>query len=133
MDASLCALNLQTMELLWAGANNPLWIYRSNEKRLEEVKPDKQPIGKTHDPGEFTTHKLFLSHGDIIYLFTDGFADQFGGEKNKKLTKSVFRALLQDIAHLNMEEQKTRLLNFYTLYKGTNEQIDDVCVIGVRL
>lgn len=133
MDASLCAFNLQTMELFWAGANNPLWIYRAQQNMIEEFKADKQPIGMTHEQKDFTTHRIALYHGDIIYLFTDGYADQFGGDKNKKLTKAKFRDLLLSIASLNMEEQRMRLLNFHEEYRGKNEQVDDICVLAVRV
>jgi serine phosphatase RsbU (regulator of sigma subunit) len=82
MDISLCSLNTKTNELLWSGANNPLWYVSANN--LNEIKGDKQPIGKTDDPKPFTTHKIELQKGDTIYIFTDGYADQFGGEKAKK-------------------------------------------------
>jgi serine phosphatase RsbU (regulator of sigma subunit) len=133
MDASLCALNLQSMELFWAGANNPLWIYRAQQNAIEEIKADKQPIGKVQEEKNFTTHRIALYHGDIIYLFTDGYADQFGGEKNKKLTKAKFRDLLLSMAALSMEEQRTKLLAFHDTYRGSNEQVDDICLMGVRV
>jgi serine phosphatase RsbU (regulator of sigma subunit) len=133
MDASLCALNLQTMQLLWAGANNPLWIYRAQEKRIEEHKPDKQPIGKGYEELPFTTHHIDLQNGDIIYLFTDGYADQFGGEKGKKLTRASFREFLVGIASLEMEKQREALLKFHDEYRGEQEQVDDICVMGVRV
>jgi serine phosphatase RsbU (regulator of sigma subunit) len=133
MDASLCALNLQTKELHWAGANNPLWIYRVNKKSIEEIKADKQPIGKGHEPKAFTTHRIALNPGDILYLFTDGYADQFGGEKGKKLTRARFRELLLSIASLDMEKQREALLKFHDEYRGNQEQIDDICVLGVRV
>jgi hypothetical protein len=133
MDASLCALNLQTMELQWAGANNPLWIFRKATQSIEEHKPDKEPIGMGHEEMPFTTHHMELHKGDIIYLFTDGYADQFGGEKGKKLTRARFREFLLGIAHLDMEQQRESLLQFHDQYRGYGEQVDDICVMGVRV
>jgi tetratricopeptide (TPR) repeat protein len=131
MDASLCALDIKNRKLLWAGANNPLWILRNNE--MLEYKPDKQPIGKGYDNKPFTTHEISLQEGDIIYLFTDGYADQFGGEKGKKMTKARFREFVLSIAHQSMEVQREALLKFHDEYRGQEEQVDDICVIGVRV
>jgi serine phosphatase RsbU (regulator of sigma subunit) len=133
MDASLCALNLHTMKMQWAGANNPLWIFRSATQTIEEHKPDKQPIGQGYEEMPFTTHHMELHKGDIIYLFTDGYADQFGGEKGKKLTRAKFREFLLGIAHLDMEQQRESLLQFHDQYRGAEEQVDDICVMGVRV
>jgi serine phosphatase RsbU (regulator of sigma subunit) len=133
MDASMCALDSMHRKLLWAGANNPIWIFRSADQAMEEIKADKQPIGKAHEPRPFTTHEITLNEGDVIYLFTDGYADQFGGENNKKLTRARFRELLLSIVHLPMEEQHKRLLAHHNQYRGVQEQVDDICVIGVRV
>jgi tetratricopeptide (TPR) repeat protein len=142
MDASLCALDIKNKKLLWAGANNPLWIIRKNSPSPEELglgaevieyKPDKQPIGKGYDNKPFTTHEISLQEGDIIYLFTDGYADQFGGEKGKKMTKARFREFVLSISHLSMEQQREALLKFHDEYRGNEEQVDDICVIGVRV
>jgi serine phosphatase RsbU (regulator of sigma subunit) len=133
MDASLCALNFKTRKLQWSGANNPLWIYRTATSSIEEIKPDKQPIGKGYELKPFTTHDIDLNSGDIIYVFTDGFADQFGGERNKKLTRSKFRELLLTLAQLPMDQQRHQLLDFHNQYRGTQEQVDDICIIGVRV
>ncbi len=137
MDASLAALDVKNRTLLWSGANNPLWIIKknssTNEYVFEEIKADKQPIGKGYETKPFTTHQIQLNEGDTIYLFTDGYADQFGGEKNKKLTKAKFRELLLGLASLSMDEQRTKLLDFHNTYRGSNEQVDDICVMGVRV
>ncbi|MFM7725153.1 MAG: PP2C family protein-serine/threonine phosphatase, partial [Flavobacteriales bacterium] len=111
MDASLCALDTSSRKLFWAGAHNPIWIYRAAENKMEEIKADKQPIGKAYEPKPFTTHEIALNEGDIIYIFTDGYADQFGGENNKKFTRARFRELLLSIAQLPMEDQRSRLLS----------------------
>lgn len=132
MDASLCTLELnENNTIQWAGANNPLWIIRNKE--LIEYKPNKQPIGKMDNSQHFTTHAINLIKGDIIYIFTDGFADQFGGEKGKKYMIKNVKKLLLSIAHLPMPEQKQKLAEEFAVWKGSNEQVDDVCVIGVRI
>jgi serine phosphatase RsbU (regulator of sigma subunit) len=133
MDASLAVLNVETKKMLWSGANNPLWIYRTKSNFIEEIKADKQPIGKGYENKPFTTHKVDLNEGDIIYLFTDGYSDQFGGDKGRKLTKSKFKDLLLNIANLPMEKQREELLSFHDKYRGIEEQVDDICVIGVRV
>lgn len=131
MDASLCALNVVEGYLYWAGANNPLWIIRNNE--LIEYKADKQPIGKYDDRKPFTQHKILLEKGDSIYLFTDGYADQFGGQKNKKLTKAKMKETLLSITHLNIHEQRSFLYDYHYQYKGEHEQVDDILIIGVSV
>ena len=131
MDISLCALNTSEKTLQWSGANNPLWIIRNNE--LHETKPDKQPIGKTENSQPFTTHFVEIQNGDIIYIFTDGFVDQFGGEKGKKYKSSQLKELLLSIQHLTMDEQRVALNSNFHSWKGELDQVDDVCVIGVRI
>ena len=133
MDISLCCLELSGSyaTLQWAGANNPLWIIR--EGKLIETKPNKQPIGKTDNPLSFTTHEIQLQKGDTIYVFTDGFADQFGGTKGKKFMYKPFKELLLSIQNKTMEEQKIVLEQHFENWKGNLEQVDDVCVIGIRI
>jgi serine phosphatase RsbU (regulator of sigma subunit) len=131
MDASLCALNIETGELQWAGANNPLWIIRNGE--LLETKADKQPIGKMDNRKPFMNHEMELQKGDTIYLFTDGYADQFGGSYNKKYSKKAFRELVVTINNLTLIEQREALYNAHILWRGANEQVDDICIIGVRI
>ena len=136
MDISLCAIDFNKMTLQWAGANNPLWIVRKNEHQvaeLVEAKPDKQPIGKVENPQPFTTHTIELQKGDTIYIFTDGFADQFGGEKGKKFKYKSFKELLLSIQDKSMDEQKQIIEQTFINWKGELEQVDDVCVIGVRM
>lgn len=130
MDISLCRLNLKTLELEWAGANNPLCLFRNGV--LQEIKADKQPIGYHPVPKPFTNHVLPLQKGDCIYLYSDGYADQFGGPKGKKLTYKRLEALFTEQPH-SMSEQKEKLKNYFVEWKGALEQIDDVCVVGVRV
>ncbi len=132
MDISLCAYNIKTKKLEWAGANNPLWLIKNSE--LVETKADKQPIGMHDNKRPFTNHQFTLNTGDSIYLFTDGFADQFGGEiKEKKLTRKRFKELLFTIQNLPMPEQGLALEKFLIDYRKKIEQIDDVLVMGVKI
>ncbi len=131
MDISLCALDLKTYSVEFSGANNPLWIVRNNE--LIEVKGDKQPIGKYINRKPFTNHTILLQKNDSLYLFTDGFADQFGGEKGKKFKHSQFKELLISIQKEPMEVQKELISKSFENWKGSLEQLDDVCVIGFKI
>ena len=133
MDASLIAINMSTLKLQWSGANNPLWIYRNSAKLIEEIKGDKQPIGKTDYAKPFQTFNIDLNAGDVIYLFTDGYADQFGGERGRKLTKAKFREFVLGIVTLPMEQQREKLLQYHESYRGAEEQVDDICIVGVRV
>jgi serine phosphatase RsbU (regulator of sigma subunit) len=129
MDVALCSL--EGMKLQYAGAHNPLWIIRNGE--IIETKANKQPIGKFDNPEPYTTHSFELEQGDSIYIFSDGYVDQFGGEKGKKFKAKAFRELLLSIQNKTMEEQKLVIDETFENWKGSLEQIDDVCVIGVRV
>jgi len=106
---------------------------RLGEAELIETKPNKQPIGKVDNPQPFTTHTIELQQGDTFYIFTDGFADQFGGQKGKKMMYKPFKELLISIQDKTMDEQKVILEEHFENWKGSLEQVDDVCVIGVRI
>jgi serine phosphatase RsbU (regulator of sigma subunit) len=129
MDIALCSL--EGMTLKYAGAHNPLWIIRNRE--IIETKANKQPIGKFDNPEPYTTHTFVLEKGDTFYLFSDGYVDQFGGEKGKKFKAKAFRELLLSIQDKSMEEQKKTIDEAFEVWRGDLEQIDDVCVIGVRV
>lgn len=131
MDISLCAIDFNHMTLQWSGANNPLWIVRNGE--LIEIKPDKQPIGKYAEEKPFTSHDITLHKNDSIYIFTDGYADQFGGEKGKKLKASKMKEKILAIQTLSMDDQKSAVREEFESWKGLREQVDDVCVIGVKI
>ncbi|MBE7441465.1 MAG: tetratricopeptide repeat protein [Flavobacteriales bacterium] len=140
MDISLCALGFSSDKKLlkWAGANNPLWIIRHcgldpESHELIELKPTKQHLGKVDNPLPFVTQEFELQKGDTFYLFTDGFKDQFGGEKGKKFKSANFKKLLLSIQNLSMDEQKQFIYQTFMDWKGSLEQIDDVCIIGVRV
>jgi serine phosphatase RsbU (regulator of sigma subunit) len=132
MDASIISFDFDNNKFTYTAAQNPIWVIRNNE--LIEIKGEKMPIGK-HDNdsvpfvgGEFETKK-----GDVIYTITDGFHDQFGGEKGKKFMVKPFKNYLISIAHLPMQEQKEKLTETFTTWKGDEEQVDDVCIIGVKV
>ncbi|MGZ4157206.1 MAG: tetratricopeptide repeat protein, partial [Bacteroidia bacterium] len=136
MDMSIIRLNLSTLELQWAGANNPLWIIKKSQEGnpyMEEIKADKQPIGYVDDKEPFTNHTIQLKKGDQFILCTDGYADQFGGDKQKKFKNKTLQELHVSISNEPMEKQKQILQKTFDNWKGTLEQIDDVCIIGVRL
>ena len=151
MDIALCSLSFESSnsdarldrtsnpvksskaKLKYSGANNSLWIIRKGANTVEEVKADKQPIGQFDNATDFKTHHLELQTGDTIYIFSDGYLDQFGGDKGKKLKSGNFKKLLLSIAELPMNEQKLQLLEAFEEWRGNLEQLDDVCVIGVRI
>jgi serine phosphatase RsbU (regulator of sigma subunit) len=139
MDIALCVWNKSTDILEFAGANNPLWILRNeiNDDQaisLLEFKPDKIPVGQYGDDLEtFTQQSIQLKKEDMIYSFSDGFSDQFGGPNGKKLRSANFKRILLECAHLTGSEQKTILAEKFLDWKGQMEQIDDVCVIGIRV
>lgn len=134
MDCSILCLDLKEMNLSVSAANNPVWIVRSGEEEVIEVKPDKMPVGK-HDKQDipFQSQNFKLNSGDIIYTLTDGFPDQFGGEKGKKFMSKNLRELLKSNSGLAMDQQKNLLEETFKNWVGDLEQIDDVTVIGIRI
>lgn len=133
MDISLLVLNKQTMQVSWAGANNPLWIVPSNTQELNEIKADKQPIGVHINSTNFSTQALNLNEGDTLILFTDGYADQFGGQDGKKFKSANLKRLITSNAHQSIEELEKTLVSTFNEWKGDEEQVDDVCVILIRV
>jgi len=131
MDISLCTINTKTKEVQWAGANNPLWYIQGNE--IKEITADKQPIGNSDNPKPFTTHNVKLHKGDEIYLFTDGYADQFGGPKGKKFKYKQFEEKVLEGRSLDMNTQRNNLNITFENWMGRLEQIDDVLIIGIRV
>jgi len=132
MDMTICSIDYDNMILEYSGANNPLYVIRDNEVII--TKADKNAIA-SFKPGEksFTNHTFEIKKGDVIYVFSDGYADQFGGAKGKKFMYKNFRKLLFDIHHLPMNEQKTILHNELKSWQGDVEQVDDILVIGVKI
>jgi serine phosphatase RsbU (regulator of sigma subunit) len=135
MDISLIRYHLQNGELMWAGANNPLCVLRAEASsyQLVEYAPNKQPVGYHPDSEPFTNHNVDVKSGDSFYLFSDGFQDQFGGEKGKKYKSKRFREKLLSIVDQSTEKQLTLLETEFDEWKGQLEQLDDVCVIGVKV
>jgi serine phosphatase RsbU (regulator of sigma subunit)/Tfp pilus assembly protein PilF len=131
MDIALCVLNTKNLELQFCGANNPLYLISDNE--LLETKPDKQPVGKYSAQKPFSNNKIQLKKNDAIYLFSDGFADQFGGPKGKKYKYKPFKNLLISIQNKTMEEQLVVINDAFINWQGDHYQIDDVCVLGVKI
>ncbi len=134
MDMTLCAINPTKMELQFAGANNPVYIVRGAE--LIELKPDKMAIGGDHENYEtktFTNHIAKLEKNDCIYLFTDGYADQFGGEHGKKFKHKNFQKLLLGMQDNIMKDQQYILNYHFEQWKGALEQVDDILIIGIRV
>lgn len=139
MDISLLAVTFRAAaknesereieSITWSGANNPVWYIENGD--MKELKADKQPIGKSDNRKAFSTHSLPLSLS-ALFLFTDGYADQFGGVKGKKFKYKPLLELLQNNAVLSMEEQKSKLDEAIENWKGDLEQNDDICIIGIR-
>ncbi|MEO9533599.1 MAG: SpoIIE family protein phosphatase [Crocinitomicaceae bacterium] len=132
MDGALCSINLKKRRVQYAGANNPLWILRKDATEIEEIKANKQPIGSFEFAKNFTNHEIQLSEGDTIYLFSDGYVDQFGGPKGKKFKYKTLKNLLFHSKDQTLDEQYKTLDNAFEDWKGDLEQLDDVCIIGIR-
>ena len=128
MDIALCSIVGD--KLSYAGAHNPLVIIRNGE--LIEIKANKQPIGKYDKIQVFTTHEVQLQKGDRIYLFSDGYIDQFGGEFGKKLKSKYFKEILLANQNKSIKLQKDAFELAFQNWKGNYEQIDDVCLIGIE-
>lgn len=149
MDLSICVFDLKTKFVEYAGANNSIYIVKDKlvkTKRFEhvetkkvhlddliELKPNRFPVGYSPINSTFSSVSFQVEKNDMIYMFSDGYADQFGGEKNKKFTYKRLKDLFVEIHHLPLEEQSQILEKNFLNWKGEHEQIDDVCVVGVRI
>lgn len=141
MDISLCKLvfdkdEKQTVSGQWSGANNSLWyahLLSNNVYDMKSIKADKQSIGFVEDFKPYQTHHLDLKKGEVIYLLTDGFADQFGGDKGKKFKSKPLSDLLLSCAHLNTDEQEKVISTAFETWKGNLDQVDDVTIIAIRI
>jgi ligand-binding sensor domain-containing protein/serine phosphatase RsbU (regulator of sigma subunit) len=132
MDIALVILDTETNQIQFSGAYNPLYILRNSE--LIEFKGDRMPIGiHSRDSEKFTNHQTQLEEGDQLYFFTDGYADQFGGPKGKKMNYKRFKNHLQEHSELSPMEQKDQLLEAFQNWKGEHEQLDDVLVISLKI
>lgn len=152
MDISLIALNFDNTKLQWAGANNPLWLVRSNEKpplvvngspiepnlsidniNLYEVKANKQPVGLFENRVPFNNNEIDLLDGDRCFSFTDGYPDQFGGKSGKKFMSKNLKKLFLSLHSVPIEVHEEELLQVFNKWIGDTEQIDDVCVVGIEI
>jgi hypothetical protein len=151
MDISICVWDKSAKKLRYAGANNPLWIIRhkdsprpDNVKKvldsktsalsLLEIAPDKMPVGyQFATPPPFLTREIDVLNGDVYYLITDGFADQFGGEKGKKFKSLPLKYLILELQEKSVSDQRKVLDETFEQWKGSEEQVDDVCIVGVKV
>ena len=150
MDMGIVILDQKNRELQYAGANSPLYLVRKKTKEgepeselnlsaesgkhvLYKISGDKQPIGVHWEESDFTDHVISLKDEDALYLVTDGFVDQYGGRKRRKFKSKRLRKLLLSFQEKPMEVQKQLLEETFEQWRGSHEQIDDVCALGVRI
>ena len=133
MDIALISIDKSKSTIEYAGAFNPLWIVRQGE--LIEIKGDKHPVGAflNEELKQFTPHEMHYQKGDMLYIFTDGYADQFGGPKGKKFKYKQLQELILSNSNKSTAEQKSILLSSVENWQGRLEQIDDILIIGIRL
>ena len=132
MDIALCICDLEKMELQFSGAFNPMYLIRNGE--LDEVRGDKMPIGiAPTEEKSFSNHIVHLQKNDLIYIFSDGFADQFGGPEERKFRYKPFKELLVNIHKQDMVKQKKLLEQKFHRWKGDLEQIDDILIMGFKI
>ncbi len=131
MDCSLLVINKLNNEVSWAGANNPLWILHENE--LIEIKADKQPVAFYENAVSFTNHNLQVKPGSRLYLFTDGYTDQFGGPKGKKYKTKTLKKYLLTLENDEVSNQIAKIGENFIHWKGQHDQIDDVTIALIKL
>jgi serine phosphatase RsbU (regulator of sigma subunit) len=137
MDMALCVWHKESNILEYAGANNPVWIIRpikdTRAHEIIELKTNRMPVGYHYDAKDFNDFIFQLQQGDAIYLFTDGIVDQFGGPDGKKYKSKKFKEMLLSIQHLSMKDQSLMINKEFNDWRGKHEQIDDLCLIGVKV
>ncbi|MCK4992487.1 MAG: SpoIIE family protein phosphatase [Bacteroidales bacterium] len=150
IDMAIAIIDQEKNELQFAGANRPLFLFRKKEQlagaesipysslenddyELYTIKGDKQPIGVHWEEQEFTNQRIKLQEHDSLYIFSDGYVDQYGGEKRKKFKTRNFKKLLLSVQAESMKNQRKLIEEAFDKWRGSHEQIDDVCVIGVRV
>lgn len=133
MDIALCRVDKARREILFAGAHRPL--YWCHEGRITVINGDRRPIGGTHHDPErrYTVHRIAYSPGDRIYLFSDGYVDQFGGPRQERFQSTRLQELLHANQHLTLQQQHDLLVQSFNDWKGGAEQVDDVCLIGLAV
>jgi serine phosphatase RsbU (regulator of sigma subunit) len=130
-DGTLLCINKQKKEILYTAAHNAPLLF--SQGVLKDLEADKMPVGKGEMQNPFSTYTINYSKGDFLYLYTDGYADQFGGDKGKKFKYKQLDEVLSSVSGLPSEQQKEILEKKFREWKGNLEQVDDVCVIGIRL
>ena len=137
MDIALCVFDLKNNVVEFAGANNPMFLIRKcaeGNYELQHYKPDKMPIGiYALEEKPFTNHRIEIASNDLIYLFSDGYVDQFGGKKGRKFLSRRFKKILLENAGKSMSEQQQELENFMYKWMQGYDQVDDILVIGVKV
>jgi len=152
VDISLGVYDLRTKKLQFAGANLPIYIStdlseqtsisdfyinktecKDNNRQLIEIRGDKMPVGNHLVMVDFTTHEIQLRAGDMVYMFTDGYVDQFGGENAKKFKTKPFKEMLVSISGKGIDEQKSIIEERFYQHKAKQEQVDDITVVGIRI
>ena len=132
LDLSICVFDLKTNHLSISGAYRPILLFKDNG--LARIKTSSFSIGGDDFIEKvFTTQEIQLEKGDIVYMFSDGYPDQFGGEKGKKLYLKGFETLIKNSLDLEMNEQHLMLKTFYKDWQGDNKQVDDVLVMGIKI
>lgn len=133
MDIALCRWNRKTNKFYFAGAHNPLWKFEAGSENPFEYKADKQPVGQFDEMKPFTTQEVEIKAGDRLYLFSDGYADQFGGPKGKKFKTANLKRLLGELEGMSAKQQNMKLEESFDKWRGELEQLDDVCLIGITI
>lgn len=136
MDISLCVFNTKTKKLQFSGANNPMYIIKKSENRIPEINillADRQPIGIYEDEKKFTNKEVQLEEGDMLYLLTDGYTDQFNGVTQEKFKVRRFKNLISSIAQKPLNEQNKIIGDTFFNWKKDNDQIDDIMILGLRI
>ena len=133
MDVSLCKIKVKTNEVAFAGANNPLWILKKDAEDIEVISADKQPVGYYEAQTNFTTKTIKLNLGDRLFMFSDGFQDQFGGVKGKKFKAANLKKIILENSKTKMEDLFEKSEMAFENWKGDLEQVDDVVLIGIEL
>lgn len=133
MDIAVCTIDFEERTIEFAGANRPLFHFHKGE--LNIIQGSKNSIGGRPNPNAayFDSVKHPFESGDTIYMFTDGYTDQFGGEQNKKFRRKQFIGLLESIQHMNLDDQHAQIDIEHHCWKGTNAQTDDILVMGLKL
>lgn len=141
MEMSIVIIDPESKILHYAGANRPLYLFRENPNPTEDgedyelqiLKGDRQPIGVHWEEEEFTSQEVPIRDRDTFYIFSDGYVDQYGGSKRKKFKTRNFKKLLHSVQPLSMVNQSIVIEDAFDNWRGNNEQIDDVCVFGLRV